>query len=92
MRKWTQDEAIAYESACEAITHWRAILTGAIHKESKKDHPDEEKLKRMYSERSQLFLERVQLHVTDQAKIAQIRTNYGARIRSWLAEYKAMAA
>jgi len=92
MQQWTQDEAIAYECACEAITHLRAILTGEIAKESRKSHPDEQRLKDLYAERSQLFRERAELHVTDQAKISRIRADYGARIRSWIAEHQAVAA
>jgi len=92
MQQWTQDEAIAYECACEAITHLRAILTGEIAKEAKKSCPDKQRLNELYAERSQLFRERAALHVTDQAKISQVRTRYGARIRSWIAEHQDIAA
>jgi len=92
MQEWTQDEAIAYECACEAITHLRAILTGEIAKESKKSRPDENRLNDLYAERSRLFRERAGLHVTNQAEISRVRAEYGARIRSWIAEHQAMAA
>jgi len=92
MQQWTQDEAIAYECACEAITHLRAILTGEIAKESRKPCPDEQKLNDLHAERSRLFRERAGLHVADQAKISRVRAEYGARIRSWIAEHQTMAA
>jgi len=83
MQKWTQDEAIAFECAREAITHLRAILTSEIYDESKKTNPDKNRMDNLYKERSKLFLERENLHVEDQEKIKNIRQEYGLRIRNW---------
>jgi len=83
MQKWTQDEAIAFECAREAITHLRAILTSEIHDESKKTQPDNKKINALCEERSKLFREREDLHVEDQEKIKNIRYEYGLRIKNW---------
>jgi len=84
MKQWTDDEAINYECAREAITHMRAILTEEIDEESRKPNPDKSHLKRLYEQRSQMFRERAGLQVKDQAKIARVRAEYGARVRAWL--------
>ena len=84
-RQWTQDEAIAYECAREVITHLRAILTGEIDEENRKEQPDAQKLERLYAESSRLFRERAQLHVKDHEEIARVRAEYGARVRAYMA-------
>ena len=81
--KWTQDEAIAFECACECITDMMAIYTGRITDEKRKDTPDTDKLAEMRAERTKLAQERAALHVSDHANIARIRTNYGATVRAW---------
>jgi len=83
MQQWTQDEAIAYECACEVIGDLRGILTGQIHEESGKEHPNAERLEHLYAERSRLFRERESLHVKDHDKIAHVRAEYGAKVRAW---------
>jgi len=85
MPEWTQDEAIAYECACDDIGLLRAILTREMAEESKKAQPDRQRLEQMESEFSALFHERAALHVKDHEKIARIRSEYGARIRAWMA-------
>ncbi|MBR4876279.1 MAG: hypothetical protein IKU14_01025 [Rhodocyclaceae bacterium] len=84
-RQWTQDEAIAYECAREVITHLRAILTGEIDEENRKEQPDAQKLERLHAESSRLFRERAQLHVKDHEEIARVRAEYGARVRAYMA-------
>jgi hypothetical protein len=86
MQQWTQDEAIDYECAREAITHMRAILTSQITEESRKEHPDAERLESLYAESSRLFRERAGLRVKDHAEIARVQAEYGAKIRAWNAE------
>ena len=85
MQEWTQDEAIAYECAREVITHLRAILTGEIAEENRKEQPDAQKLERLHAESSRLFRERAQLHVKDHEEIARVRAEYGARVRAYMA-------
>jgi len=82
MQKWTQDQAIAYECACECITDLCGILTGQIFEESSKPYPNSERLASLRTERSRLFRERAELSVKDDAKVARVRAEYGARVRS----------
>lgn len=44
MQQWTQDEAIAFECACEVITDMMAIQTGQITDESNKAEPDADRV------------------------------------------------
>ncbi|MCL2524885.1 MAG: hypothetical protein FWF20_02265 [Betaproteobacteria bacterium] len=76
MQKWTQDEAIAFECACECITDLRAILTS----ERYHDNPTPERLAEIEVELSGLRAEREMLSVHDHAEIARIRCDYGRRI------------
>jgi len=92
MERWTQEEAIAYECAREAITGLRAILTGQIAEESGKPYPDAERLADLRAERSRLFRERAGLRVKDHAEIARVRSEYGAAIRAWRAQQQAVPA
>ncbi|NKC11796.1 MAG: hypothetical protein GKR94_06300 [Gammaproteobacteria bacterium] len=86
MQKWTQNEAVAFECAREVITDLRAILTGQIAEEASKEHPNAERLANLRAERLRLFRERAGLRVKDQATVARVRAEYGARVRSWRAE------
>jgi hypothetical protein len=86
MGTWTQDEAIAYECAREAITHMRAILNGQLYDENKKEHPDAERVASLRAELTRMFQERSRLQVSDQATIARVRAEYGAHVRAWNAE------
>jgi len=91
MQKWTQTEAVAFECAREVITDLQAILTGLIADESSKEHPDAERLATLRAERSRLFRERAALRVKDHAAVARVRSEYGARVRSWRADRQALA-
>lgn len=80
---WTQEEAINYECAREAITHLSAILTSEMVEESKKPCPDLKRLASLEAEHMRLFHERNKLGVKDHAEIARVRSEYGAMIRAW---------
>jgi len=90
--QWTQEEAIAYECAREAITGLRAVLTSQIAAESSKPYPDAERLADLRAERARLFKERAGLQVKDHAEIARVRAEYGAAVRAWRAEQQAVPA
>ena len=92
MQQWTQDEAIAFECAREAITDLMAIQTGQIAEEARKAAPDTGRLASLRSERSRLARERAALHVDDLADVARIRAEYGAIVRAWREEHHAIAA
>ena len=78
---YTQDEAIAYECACECITHLRAIYTAELYH----DKPSPERRAALELEQSRLYEERRTLRVKDHDKIARIRSEYGALCRADLA-------
>ncbi|RDI97031.1 hypothetical protein DVT68_18230 [Dyella solisilvae] len=80
---WTQDEAIAFEAACDAIAHLRAQLTHDISVESGKEKPDWRYVAEQEAEFGRLVRERKALHVGDHEDIARIRREYVARIRAW---------
>lgn len=85
--KWTQEEAIAYESALECITHLRAILTAELHH----DNPTPARRAEIKAESARLFAERRALSVHDHAEVARIRRDYGQRIRERMAQAKRSA-
>lgn len=78
---WTQDEAIAYECACECITHLMAIHAAEIHIEEGKPDPDKSRLLALSAEQDRLAAERRGLRGTDHQAIARIREEYGTVIR-----------
>ena len=82
--EWTQDEAIAYECACEAITHLMAIKTRLIHEEEQKENPDVDLITGLRMERYGLHVEREGLQLKDHDGIARIRSEYGAIIRAFM--------
>ncbi|MDL2268992.1 hypothetical protein LJC71_01850 [Desulfosarcina sp. OttesenSCG-928-A07] len=86
---WTQDEAIAYECACEVLRDMMGIYNARIYAEERKANPDTEKLKRMEDEVSRLFREEQNLQVHDHEKIAEFRRKYGEIIRAHRANVKA---
>ena len=81
--EWTQDEAIAYECACDTISHYIAIKTHLIHKEEQKENPDLKLITLLKEESRYLFRERRDLKLKDHANIARIRSKYGTIIRAF---------
>ena len=90
--QWTQEQAIAFESACECISDLMAIYTARIEDAKRKNKADAHELAALRAERSRLARERAELHVPDQAEIARIRAQYGEIIRAWRADHHAIAA
>jgi len=90
MKKWTQNEAIAYECACETINDLMAILSGQIADESVKPHPDAVRLEKLHTERLRLARERNGLRVDDHEHVDRICTEYGAIVRTWRANHQAV--
>lgn len=82
---WTQEQAIAFEVACEGITMMIGILQGEIY-DAGQDHA---KVASLRAEVSRLWGERRDLHVTDDAAVAAARAKYGPMIREWRESLKA---
>lgn len=92
MSKWTQDQAIAFESARECITDMMGIRSGEIAAEEHQAQPDLQKLARLEAELESLARERAELTVADQDRIASVRSIYGAAIRDYRASRQKRAA
>ena len=75
--EWTQEDAVAYEAACECITHMMAVYTSKMHDASISEIEREE----IKAKRSLLAQEKRELHVHEKEKIARIREEYGAVLR-----------
>lgn len=82
MPQWTQDEAIAFECACEVITHMIAIQSRQIYEETNKGEPDVFRVAELRAERSRLAQERLALHVDNHDGVARVCSEYGAIIRA----------
>jgi hypothetical protein len=80
--KWTQDEAIAFESARDCINGMIAVCSRAIADEKSKPEPDELRMSELKNYVHDLARERRELHVTDYEKIETIRREYGSLLRA----------
>ena len=90
---WTQEQAIAFESARECITDLAGVFTGQIEDERRKPFPDAAVIASLRTTRSALVQERAELHVQDLEHVARVRRDYGARLRAYrAAEHQRQAA
>jgi hypothetical protein len=89
---WTQDEAIAFEVAREAINHVMSICTSEIADEERKPEPDIAIIARLETRLTSLHRERTALRLKDHAEIARIRKEYGAFVRAWNTRQDLLAA
>lgn len=80
---WTQDEAIAFECAKEAITDMMAICSSQIDEETRKPYPNQHHLSELKTTLFNLGREQIMLRGDDQVNIAKIREKYGAKIRAY---------
>lgn len=78
MARWTQEEAIAFESARECITHLMAICSADMA-DSRVSCEEFEGLR---LRRSALATERAELRVNDREAVARIRAVYGLECRT----------
>jgi len=81
--KWTQDQAVAFESACEIIGHLIGIKMEQIEAELSSPVPDQARIEALRAERHALAIERNTLHVTETDKVSRIRREYGTMIKAW---------
>lgn len=89
--KWTQDQSIGYECACELIGHLMAIKSEQIEIELNATAPNQQQIEALRAERSALHREREALFVTDDEQVERIRREYGAIVRSYENGAHAMA-
>jgi len=83
MKKWTQEQSVAFESAREAISDLMSIKTNQIEMEIESEHPRQEVIELLRAERSRLARERSELRVVDDARVKSVRETYGEMVREW---------
>lgn len=82
---WTQEQAIAFESARECITDLAGIYTALIEDARGQAVPDEVRIQSLRAKRSALVQERSELRLHDGDRIAEIRRIYGKQIKAFRA-------
>ena len=85
---WTQEQAVAFECAREAISDLMAICSAAIASEEA-SAPEGPRLAELEQELAGLARERADLRVADHDRIAAIRRTYGERVRVYRAQQQA---
>lgn len=83
VKKWTQEQAIGYECACECIADLIAIKQAEIYAEESSISPNEDRISGLRNEVGTLWRERQHLSVHDAAEIARIQTEYGAQVLAY---------
>jgi hypothetical protein len=89
---WTQDEAIDFEVAREAINRVMSICTHQIANEERKADPDFVVIEALSDRLANLHRQRTELRLKDHAEITRIRKEYGAIVRAWNAHQSDLAA
>jgi len=83
---WTQEEAIAFESARETLGHMIAICSTLIDEEEALPIPDLQRIAELEKKQDQFLQERLALHVDSKAEIIRIRLEYASKIKRYLKE------
>lgn len=83
MPSWTQDQAIDYECACDAIGDMIAIKAEQIEAELNSAQPNQAIIGLLRAERRELAQCRHALDISDTILIREIRRQYGAIIQAW---------
>ena len=81
--KWTQEQAINFESANEIIGHLIGIKMEQIEAERNSPTPNQARIEVLGAERRTLAGERNSLHVSETEKVNRIRREYGTLIKAW---------
>ncbi len=85
--KWTQEEAVDFETVREVITSLMAIQTYEISEERRKVPTDQGRIEELRAYRSQLASERANMHINEPDKIARVLEEYGTVVRTWRASH-----
>ena len=80
-RGWTQDDAIAYETARECLNDLIGIYTDLVERERVSLNPDGAKVAEYNARRLCLAAERQDLRLHDSAAVERVSRVYGALIR-----------
>lgn len=80
---WTQEESIAFECAKEVMNDMISICSSLLAKEKQKRPANLTRIRDLDQKRLQLIEERDAIGWNDNQKIARIRVEYGAKIRTY---------
>lgn len=78
---WTQEDAISYECAGEAITHAMAIISAEIG-EIEKTMGEGDQITALTSMQATMASERASLHLLDPSALRAVRARYGSLVRT----------
>ncbi len=81
MTSWTQEDAVAFESARECLTDLIGFCSADLHAERNSGAPNETRIAALEYQMKSLATERSRLRGTDIEAIARIRNVYGAEVR-----------
>jgi hypothetical protein len=80
--RWDNDEATNYEVALDIINHAVGFYSSLIAREEAKEAPDDAAIAGLLEERAGCVRARQDLDPTDHDKVAHVRREYRALIRS----------
>lgn len=81
--QWNGESATAYECARECLTHLMAIYSAEINDERNRSNPDQGRVMRLITARSNLARERERIHMTDKDAVESVRSKYGRLVRAY---------
>lgn len=79
--QWSQTQAIAFEAACECLTHASAILRGMLAGAKSAAQPDAGAVAFFEADISHIRQVRRGLRVLDDAQVAHVCTEFGSMVR-----------
>lgn len=88
MKQWTQEEAVAFESARECITDLIGICTAERYEERARATPDQARIDALNARITALGNERRSLTLFAHDAIQRVRTVYGAEIRAYREQHR----
>ncbi len=80
--KWTQEQAIAFESARECLTSLMSVYTAALAEEEARREPRPAMVSELNKKIAHLFRERAALQPTDVDAVTRVSTEYGPLLRA----------
>ncbi len=86
---WTQDEAVAYEVACELLTGMVAWCSSEIAKERARPTPDVAVIQRWESDSARYAREQRELDPADDAEVVRVTRVYGEQLREHYEQVRA---
>ena len=83
---WTYEQCVAYEAAKEALTSVAAALYARLYREEAKPIPDHARIATLNNEIRRLREVEKELRLHDATAVAQVRREFGQRLRDLRSE------